>query len=190
MEARGVEHALPTIARSTALQLQATHAKSNIRAGGVLGTSGMRMRGSARLGEIVRYSYDSAEIFAYSTDSEGAADSARRPLYSIGWRAEKKNIHFVHRHEQESAWVRRARAVCWPVLQPCPRCSMQDCLIVFEKRGRSQLLLLPTDRCCSSASRAFPCCSKQCHAVQSTRGLWCMSVACQTSAVHGNMHMQ
>jgi hypothetical protein len=78
------------------------------------------MRSSARLGEIMGYSYDSAEIFAYSTDSEGAADSAREPLYSIGRRAAKKNVHLAHRHEQESAWVRRARALCWPVLQPCP----------------------------------------------------------------------
>jgi hypothetical protein len=70
------------------------HTQSQTSAPGVLGTSGMRMRGSARLGEIVRYSYDSAEIFAYSTDSEGAADSARRPLYSIGWRAEKKKHPF------------------------------------------------------------------------------------------------
>jgi hypothetical protein len=99
------------------------------------------------------------------TDSEGSADSAQNPLSSIGWRAAKKIVHPVHRHEPESAWVRRARAVCWPVLQPCPRCSTKDYLAVFEKRDRSQLLLIPADRCCSSARRASSYCFKQCHAI-------------------------
>lgn len=48
------------------------------------------MRHSARLGGIMGDSHGSGGIFAYSTDSEGAADSAQRPLSSIGVRAEKK----------------------------------------------------------------------------------------------------
>lgn len=111
-------HHLDSLASHTAKSNRRARCLLDVRAGGLRQKRArICSRACTALGGMMGDGHDSAE-------AQIARKPRTAPLYSIG-RSSKKN---VYRHEERSASVRRARAHCWPVRQPCPSCSMEGCL--------------------------------------------------------------